>query len=97
MQNFLPVSPVSLKECLTQLSTLENIRLRPTEALYWLIGYHEYVTVHQALSLVKQHGLGNHKAYLQLVGGNKPLGVYGQGPDGKGWCLFELVSARHTS
>jgi len=92
MHNFLPISPVSLKECLAQLSSHDTIWLRPTETLYWLIGYHEHITAHQALSLVEQHGLGSRKAYLQLVGGNKPLGIYGQGPDGKGWCLFEIVS-----
>jgi hypothetical protein len=93
MSNLLPLTPTTLIQCLHGLSGLKGIWLQPTEALFWLIGYHEKLTVDQARSLVKRYHLEEQKAYLRLGDNHKSPGVYGQGPDGTEWCLFHFLKA----
>lgn len=78
MSNMMPLSPAPLLECLNALSNVENILLSPTEALFWLIGHHEHITVDRSCSLVKQFHLENQKACLRVGSHDNPLVFMGR-------------------
>ncbi len=76
----LPLTPQTLTQRLNELSHIHNLLLCPTEALFWLIGYHEQISVNQASSLVERYRLGHYKVYV-LLGDAAFSGIYTQAPD----------------
>ena len=93
MDKLLPLTPRTLIRCLTELARINNkLLLCPTEALYWLIGHHDALTIDQARALVKQYHLETCKVYIQIGGMSAPPGIYTQAPDNTHWCLFKFAS-----
>jgi hypothetical protein len=79
----------SLADCLRLVDGLA-VRLRPTEGLYWLIGFHQFVSLDEAWSLLSAAGLLDRKAYVSMSRPHVRNGVYGVGPDGQAWALFYI-------
>ena len=88
MDRLLPLTPRTLIRCLTELARINNLLLQPTEALFWLIGHHDSLTIEQARTLVQQYHLEHYKVYIQLT----PPDIYTQAPDNTHWCLFRIIS-----
>ncbi len=83
------MTPRTLIRCLTELARVDKrLLLRPTEALFWLIGHYDSLTIEQARALVQQYHLEDYKVYVQLT----PPGIYTQAPDNTHWCLFKFIS-----
>jgi hypothetical protein len=96
MDKWLPLTPRTLIRCLTELAHIHNLLLQPTEALFWLIGHYDSLTIEQARALVQQYHLEDHKVYIQIGRLSAPPGIYTQAPDNTHWCLFRIISKEES-
>ena len=62
--------------------SLQKAMVHPlTEALFWLIGRYDSLTIDQAHALVQQYHLEDYKVHIQIGNITAPPGIYTQAPD----------------
>ncbi len=81
---------VSIGQCLQQLTMR---KVKPTEALYLMIGCHNWITAERARHLISRSSLLDLSSDAYIIDDNhvkESGGIYMYGPDHRAYRVFEL-------